>query len=378
MIYLTFNDPPSGIYFSQVTDVCTHLNEKENAGIRLLAFISIRGFFSNKNRILQELPHAIVLPLFPKLRNWRINAITLWVVSFFIPSKKIIARGPLAANLALFVKKWGRAHKVCLDARGAFAEEVKEYRTIEDESLRADIANIEKNAVLKSDFRIAVTQRLVSYWREAYHYDKEQQVVIPCTVHSEYFKNRLNEEQIKNRRQELGYSEKDMVLVYSGSNAQWQSFDLLNDFLLKHLMKIPALKILFLAKQIPSRLQSVQMHSNRIACKWVEEKEVMNYLSACDYGLLLREETLTNRVASPVKVAEYLAAGLKVITSPQVGDYSDFVITHHCGYLFREEELKLQPIPFFEKKRISAVAYRFLTKPSFESSYKRLLLEMNT
>jgi glycosyltransferase involved in cell wall biosynthesis len=65
----------------------------------------------------------------------------------------------------------------------------------------------------------------------------------------------------------------------------------------------------------------------------VPHGEIQNYLAVGDLGLLLRERNSVNRVASPVKFAEYLACGLPVLVSPGVGDFSHFVCAEHVGYV---------------------------------------------
>jgi hypothetical protein len=60
MIYFTYNDLPSGIYSSQVIDVCRFIRNEQKQKIRLLALISIRDFFKNKRIIKRQLPDAIV------------------------------------------------------------------------------------------------------------------------------------------------------------------------------------------------------------------------------------------------------------------------------------------------------------------------------
>ncbi len=59
----------------------------------------------------------------------------------------------------------------------------------------------------------------------------------------------------------------------------------------------------------------------------------MAYYRLCDYGLLLREKSITNKVASPVKFAEYLYAGLRVLISPEIGDYSEMVSYYNLGHV---------------------------------------------
>jgi hypothetical protein len=46
--------------------------------------------------------------------------------------------------------------------------------------------------------------------------------------------------------------------------------------------------------------------------------EMNRYMNAADFGVLLRKENSINRVASPVKFAEYSLAGLTVVTTDAV------------------------------------------------------------
>jgi glycosyltransferase involved in cell wall biosynthesis len=62
---------------------------------------------------------------------------------------------------------------------------------------------------------------------------------------------------------------------------------------------------------------------------------VPEYLAAGDLGLLLRDPHPVNRVASPVKFAEYLAAGLPVLVSPGVGDAAAIVERERVGFVHR-------------------------------------------
>ena len=67
------------------------------------------------------------------------------------------------------------------------------------------------------------------------------------------------------------------------------------------------------------------MDRDRIWSGYVSYKDINDYLNAADFGLLLREDTPTNNVASPTKFAEYLMAGLPTLISQGVGDLSEFV-----------------------------------------------------
>jgi hypothetical protein len=80
---------------------------------------------------------------------------------------------------------------------------------------------------------------------------------------------------------------------------------------------------------------------------------VKDYLSISDYGILIREYSVTNKVASPTKFAEYLNAGLKVIISPEIGDFSAMVDKYNLGYVYHENNdmLDLKKVSNPEKKQ---------------------------
>src|ERR1043165_2966039 len=127
MIYLTYNDQPSGIYISQVIDVCKFVNKEFHCDIKLVAFISIRDFISNRKKIKEHLSSAIVLPMYPKNRNWKMNTFILQILFLFIGKQNIWSRGVFATNIALILKKKRWVDKIIFDSRGAYKAEFEEY-----------------------------------------------------------------------------------------------------------------------------------------------------------------------------------------------------------------------------------------------------------
>lgn len=75
------------------------------------------------------------------------------------------------------------------------------------------------------------------------------------------------------------------------------------------------------------------------ACS-VGAEDIGAALCACDIGLLLRDDNSTNHNAFPNKFAEYIAAGLFVITSPGLKDSSEFVLKHRVGVLIDPREIR--------------------------------------
>ena len=375
MIYLTFNDPPSGIYSGQVIDVCRFLNTDMNAGIRLVALVSSRGFMANRRKIKSQFPDAIVLPMFPGVGNWSVNILWLIFICLFLGRQSIIARGPFAATLALRLKKIKLARKVCFDARGAYTAEFNEYNVSGSAKLNAEIKAIERNTVLKADFRLAVSNQLVAYWAKTFGYNSMQHVIIPCTISSSSSIQQVNDTDIKSQRGALGFADNDVILVYSGSSAAWQSIKLADDFLLAQMQQNPNCKVLFLTDKLPDSMLTVKEFPGRVMQKWLVAEQVANVLRCCDYGLLIREKSITNLVSSPVKFAEYLAAGLQVVISSEIGDYPGFVIEHHCGVVLNAytEKSMLGSISVETKNRNIALAEMYYTKKSRLDGYIRIL-----
>jgi len=126
IVYLTVADAFSGVYSSQVIEVVRHLRDHHKCNIKLVSFVSLRKFFSERKKIKGRLHDATVLPMYPKLENWEKNEL---ILSFLLRNKgvlKIIARGPFATNLALRIRDKGIVQEVVFDGRGAYATEGKE------------------------------------------------------------------------------------------------------------------------------------------------------------------------------------------------------------------------------------------------------------
>ncbi|MFN0201537.1 MAG: hypothetical protein ACKVTZ_08450 [Bacteroidia bacterium] len=369
MLFVTFGDNPSGILVSQVIDVVKLMREHFKKDARLLCFVSLRGYKESKKYIQAYLPDAIVLPSLPKLRYWKHNYYLLKLVATWIKTDVVIARGIWAANLAYRLKKSGTIKKFCYDGRGAISAEVREYTVIEDEVVLAQVPAAEKLAVIEADYRIAVTHKLIGYWEREFAYKRGQEVVIPCTLSNIFQEGdaAFFESKRAELRTKLNWDKDTVIWVFSGSTAGWQSFEMLRKIFSYYLEQNPHLCILFLSKEDSNITNLKNAYPNRIVAKWLHHNEVPHYLLGCDYGIMIREQSVTNEVASPTKFAEYLMAGLKVITSENLGDYSDFVREHDCGFVINEnhtQDLQVQSITIPEKQKLMELANIYFSKQS--------------
>lgn len=379
MLYLTFAEQPSGVYAGQVIDVCRYLDEHFEARLRLLAFFSVRGFWKTRKAVKTKLPGAIILPMFPRLSTWKWNVVSLWLVLLITGERNLLCRNVLATNLALMLKRTGLAKKVGYDGRGAMAAEWKEYHVVDSEYMRASIFELEKRAVLESDFKIAVSSRLINYWKDEFGYESDKHVVIPCTLSSHFPVDLVSNEEFMKIRKMLSWKADDIGFVYAGSTAGWQSFEKLSDFLQVVLANNPKIKVLFLSKSDENNQKLQQQFPDQVQIQWLKPVEVPKVMSACDYGLLLRDKSVTNRVAAPTKFAEYLVCGLSVVISGEIGDYSDFVRKQDCGVVIfdgNKSGVNWHNLTDLERKKNNELARRYFTKTSDEVrvAYERLMV----
>lgn len=342
MIYVTLLDQfHPGIYSSQVIDVCDFISKKSKERVRLVAFLSIREIKEAKPKIKALYPDSIVLPAAPGLSNFKYTAFLLALYCLFTGERKAICRNVFATTIALQVRSWGLLKKIVYDGRSAINAEIKEYDVFPAKYLRSNIFELEKSAVLNSDFRISVSKKLVEYWQKNYGYISKEHLVINCTLDSKYFKEEIkfDDSTITELRLGLGFAREDVILVYSGSTAPWQSFDLMYKSFKPFLKKDKKLKFIFLSRSTNDIKKFVAEFPDQVYNYYVDQKEVLDYLKIADYGILIREQSDTNRVAAPVKFAEYLYAGLKVIASENLGDYSEMIRVNELGSIFNDNML---------------------------------------
>ena len=367
--YITFNDLYSGIYISQVLEVLK-LYEKNNIDIRLISFVSIRFYFPEKRKIKKQYNRSVIIPIIFGLKFWSIYRFILF---FLIYNNEIVlCRGIFSANLALISRR--KKCKIIYDGRGAISSENNEYGVYKDTGTESDIFWMEKDAVLKSDYRIAVSKKLVEYWNYNFNYSKNNHVIIPsCTSFFSKIKNYNN-----------GFNNSDDVtIVFSGSLSEWHSFEIMikkfEDFLLFN----ENIKILILSKKISMFTKLSEKYPSRINVLWVEPSQVIFLLLLADYGYIYRNQSETNKVASPVKIAEYLSCGLKLLISDKLGDYSQLVRLHNLGFNLDSDDFDIENIKKInnlEKERLSRFALENLSLDSekIRNKYLGIINEINS
>jgi hypothetical protein len=366
VLYITYNDAPGGIYYSQVIDVVKCWQTNLNTTTQLVSFVSVRKYAEYRKKLKAIHPSCIVLPMFPKVGLWRLNALVVWLLILKYAPTTIVGRSVFATQLGLINKRYFKQLKVVYDGRGAITAEVNEYNVGNGKINSKLIQKLEQKAVINSDYNIAVSQALVYYWQTNFGYNGNNFTVIPCTVEASFFNTKIALPNTTN-----------IKIVYAGSLAGWQSIQEINNLVLNILANNANVTFLFLCEHSTLITDLRILFPNRVFQKSVEHAAIKTELQSCDYGILYREKSVTNSVASPVKFGEYLSCGLQLIISDSIGDCSQQVQEHNLGIVVNDLNTPIYLTKPTLQSRLSNSAFAFehynKTNTTLLTRYKTVL-----
>lgn len=138
--------------------------------------------------------------------------------------------------------------------------------------------------------------------------------VIYCGISEVFLKKEFNEK---------------LHFVYIGGISKWQKIEeaiLVYKYISKNINRPTQLSIVTpeikkfydLFSKTEQKLYSIEILS-------LKPNKVSDYLRSCDFGFLLRDKSIVNKLASPVKFLEYTSNGVVPIISDEIGDYSSDV-----------------------------------------------------
>lgn len=247
------------------------------------------------------------------------------------------ARSHVGAAMALPLK-WLRGARVLFDVRGLLADEYADAGHWTRGGLKYRLTKaMERVFFRKADAFIVLTRwiktELVA--REPTLRNRASDVeVIPCCVQTERF--RFDPERRLASRAERGWAGK-RVLVYAGKLGAWYLVDEMARFFAAARQEDSRFFFQVLTQSDPSpmrrALEAAAVQAEAYNLRFVSPDEIPRVLEAADCGISFRMPGVGARSSSPTKVAEYLAAGLPVVSTVGIGDCDEILARPNLGVL---------------------------------------------
>lgn len=198
-----------------------------------------------------------------------------------------------------------------------------------DRYLKSAKANIDGFAgeAKSADGLLVLSEAFKNVLLERHSFLTEDKIQVTSTgfVKDRFIFNAQNRLSIRNK---LGIVD-EPVFVYAGNvYYSWQNIKQTLRFFYFYLKNInESSKFIILTHSsdqgiVTEFISEIGIPPNSIIIKEVPNSEIVDYYNAADICLLLRENHLMCRLASPGKIGEYAASGTPILTSSYIGDYS--------------------------------------------------------
>jgi glycosyltransferase involved in cell wall biosynthesis len=256
--------------------------------------------------------------------------------------------------------------KIVYDTRGVFIEERIFLGHWKNNSLKTKLfRRIENKLIKESDFIVVVSEVHKAIIEANYKNNSIRNKIKVITNRLDI--NPISGNKVQKKNQEF------YIGVFSGSSARWQSLPevfrlmeiALNDF------------DIFKFRVLTYEPEQFQLLNKNKVCEIeiISPENVHEKLSLCNFGILIREQNLINKVASPLKFAEYLRAGLPVLISEGIGDTEKIIKKYDVGVIIKNDNyanalndmLKLLRNPEIYLRCQEAVIKEFNQIDSFKS-----------
>lgn len=209
------------------------------------------------------------------------------------------------------------------------------------------ITRMESLTSKKSDLIICQSEEMKRHITNKYGVSANRVYVYKCGVDADLFK--LEPFKRASMRMQLGITNESFVFVYVGGLMKWQKIeDALLIFANAHNL-LSDCKFLIITRETDNvrlflqQLGLLYLSNDIIALSSTFDK-VSDYLNAADVAFLLRDDVTMNRVASPTKLAEYMACGLPVISSKVAAYWVDRSMMDDGSVICYDERTNLRAL----------------------------------
>lgn len=195
-----------------------------------------------------------------------------------------------------------------MDMHGAVPEEFVLY---DNHYMAQKYRRYESWAAAEADIVVCVTDAMAEHFVEKLAIPRERMIVCPIFMHA-----------ATARLSERDYSDRPRV-IYAGGTQRWQMVPEMAALVADTALAVDWVLLTPDTEGMERALHRAGMTDiGSISLRSASQTEVFATYARCDFGVLLREEDVVNRVACPTKLIEYLRFGvIPVLHSPEVGDF---------------------------------------------------------
>lgn len=337
-------------------------------------FVKTEGQFILSPNVVKK--YYVELPRYGILVVLKRIIVFAWLLLKYRPTF-VIGEAQMLPGLLGFFRFLAPNAKYIFDCHGAVAAEA-EYSKRSDADILT-LKSTERDSVQKVDYVVCQSPEMKSFINREYGVNEKNICVYRCGVDTSQFMINENREAI---RKILGVADNELLFVYSGGIDLWQRVGDCLDFFLDYHKSQPYSKFLVLTMDKDRLVQMMKERNvesdGAVIVKCLHFRDVPDYLNACDVAFLLRDNHIMNAVASPTKLAEYMACGLPVITSKVARSWIDKEGEKYCIF---EEELTvdtiLDSVRRIDRKKVSEYASKVLSLDADISCMKHFIAENN-
>ena len=340
-----------------VTRVIEETRVLKSAGMRIIIACFVhRDFFSKADQISEHLSFlrnatGAYVHLIPANDFFNISAITegreeitspLIDLAAFYHADILHSQSIYSTLHTLHANKQIKA-KLVFDVHGIAPEEAE--MSGEHPNRINALTEGEKEILQSSDLIVFVSDRMKDFYMEKQNLPFDNSIIIPTCVQSNNFKMEFALRSKK--RKELCIDER-FVFLYLGTLSPWQWPE--GMFLLfAQMYQLRTDSLFFLVLPQADHLKALQLLEKQnlpkesYMIREAPHSEVGSLIGIADAGLLLRKDHPVNLVSSPTKFGEYMAAGIPIITTENIGDISGIVLHENLGLVLSLTDDTLKP-----------------------------------
>ncbi len=250
---------------------------------------------------------------------------------------------PDIMNYHLLEVLFDENNKTILDLHGAVPEELKEF----DTKSRSETAEfIEEIALDLADRIICMSDAMGTYYSSKYGIDTNKMITMTILP----FKGISGSSEPKTPHDPL-------TVVYAGGIQKWQNIDLIKESVKKNQKKYRFKIFTHDSEKLKNDWSDIQNEDLLIGSR--NNDEIYAEYEDCDFGYLLRDDTVVNRVALPTKMMEYLRYGIiPILKTDRIGNLKEYGLNYVSLQDFNEGKI---PDPE-ERKKMAENNYQILLK----------------